>query len=647
VSEAEAQVASKHVLALDDVAELAAQLRVDSIRMSTTAGSGHPTSSMSAADIAGTLIARHFVYDWTDPAHPGNDHLIFSKGHASPLLYALFKAAGVVTDAELMDCYRRVGSPWQGHPTPALPWVDVATGSLGQGLPDAVGIALAGKYLDQRDYHVWVLCGDSEMAEGSMWEALDKAATLGLGNLTALVDVNRLGMRGPTALGNDMATYQARVTSFGCRAIVIDGHDVPGIDAALTRARSSDRATVVLAATVKGKGFAELEDRNGWHGKPLPPDMARRAIVALGGPRDLRVHGRRPSPAIGTATRAETTPPVAMPTYPLHLSVATRTAYGQALSAIGVDPRVVVVDAEVGNSTQVDVFQKQHPERYFDVYTAEQQMVAAATGLSVRGYKPFAATFAAFLTRAHDFIRMAAISGANIRLAGSHAGVEVGPDGSSQMALEDLAMMRSVHGSTVLYPSDAASTAKLVSAMADHDGVVYLRTTRGAYPVLYSADETFPIGGSKTLRQTNDDVVTLLGAGVTVHTCLEAARQLSVFGIKARVLDLYSVKPIDDAGLQRAVQATCGRLVVVEDHHPEGGIGEAALASLARTGTAADFEHLAVRVLPSSGSPAELMAEAGIGVRDVVSAARRLVSAGDPDRSVPDVDRTNEHLEAS
>ena len=604
------------------VAALARQLRVDSIRMSTSAGSGHPTSSLSAADLMAVLLAGHLRVDWSDPRHRGNDHLIFSKGHASPLLYAMHKAAGLASDDELMTSYRRIGSPWLGHPTPALPFVDVATGSLGQGLPVGVGIALAGKFLEAADYHVWVLCGDSEMAEGSMWEALDKAGHFGLGNLTAIVDVNELGMRGPTALGWNLEQYAERVCAFGCVPLVIDGHDLEAIDDALDVARSNAMPTVVLARTVKGRGVPELEDRNGWHGRPLPAAMAERAVADLGGRSDLHIRPMKPAPApdlpMGNGR-------VTLPRYELGTPVATRAAYGDTLAALGTDPWVVVVDAEVGNSTHADRFHQSHADRYFDVFTAEQQMIATAVGLNVRGYRPYAATFAAFLTRAHDFIRMAAISGANLRLVGSHAGVEVGPDGSSQMALEDLAMMRSVHGSTVLYPSDATSTARLTDAMRGLPGISYLRTTRGAYPVLYAPDEPFPIPGSKVVRTGEHSDVTLIGAGVTVHHCLEAARLLTQRGVQARVLDVYSVKPLDVAGIAAAMDATAGRAVIVEDHHPEGGLGEAISSALAVSGAPSQLEHLAVRNLPSSGQPDELMREAGISPADIADAAARLL----------------------
>jgi len=612
------------VQSLEDVRELAAQLRVDSIRCSTEAGSGHPTSSMSAADLMAVLLTRHFHYDWQRPDDPANDHLIFSKGHASPLLYSMFKAVGVISDDELMTGYRRFGSRLEGHPTPVLPWVDVATGSLGQGLPDGVGVALAGRYLDELPYRVWVLCGDSETAEGSMWEALDKAAYYGLSNLTAIVDVNRLGQRGPTELGWDLDAYVKRVESFGCYGVVIDGHDIDEIDKAFSGVADVDRPTVILARTRKGRGFDEVEDREGWHGRPLPQEMAERAIIELGGRRNLVVTSPRPD---GGSPRAWPNGEVHLPRFELGDKVATRLAFGQALAAVGARGRVIALDGEVGNSTHLEEFTKWYPERYFEMFISEQQMIAAAVGLSVRGYIPFAATFAAFLTRAFDFIRMSAISQANIRLCGSHCGVEIGADGPSQMALEDLAMMRAVHGSTVLYPSDAASTASLTAQMADQSGVVYLRTTRGAYPVLYGPDEAFPIGGSKLVRSGPDDQVTLIGAGVTLHNCLGAAGQLAADGISARVLDLYSVKPIDTQALLQAAAATSGRVVVAEDHYPEGGLGSAVLDAFNDAGLPVLVRHLAVHDLPGSGTAEELMEAAGISAGKIAQAARDVVGS--------------------
>ncbi len=616
---------------LATVAQLAAQLRVDSIRASTSAGSGHPTSSMSAADVLAVLVARHLHYDWDEPRAAANDHLIFSKGHASPLLYSIYKAVGVVSDQELITGYRHFGSRLQGHPTPVLPWVDVATGSLGQGLPDGVGVALAGKYLDHEPFRVWVLCGDSEMAEGSIWEALDKASHYELSNLIVIVDVNRLGQRGPTELGWDLGTYARRAEAFGARVLQVDGHDLAALDEAFTEAVEPDgRPTVILAKTKKGHGFSEVENLEGWHGKPFPEDMATRAIAELGGESDLVLRGPLPdrddvtddgSTFVGAAA-------VSAPVYRRGEQVATRRAYGDAVTALGSrDLRVVALDGEVSNSTYADSFARSHPGRYFEMFIAEQQLVASAVGLSVRHYIPFASTFAAFFTRAHDFIRMAAISQANVRLVGSHAGVEIGADGPSQMALEDLAMMRAVQGSSVFYPSDAVSTAALVDVMAQTDGISYLRTTRGAYPVLYDEGERFRAGGSKLLRSGPSDAVTLIGAGITLHECLRAADQLASGGVQARVVDLYSIKPLDVDTLVAAAHATAGRIVVAEDHHPEGGLGSAVAAALLSAEVQQlHLTHLSVSELPGSGTPAELLNAAGIDAAHIAAAAAALVN---------------------
>jgi transketolase len=627
-------------VSLDVVADLAAQLRVDSIRSSTSAGSGHPTSSMSAADLLAVLLTRHLRYDWDEPHSPVNDHLIFSKGHASPLLYSVFKAAGVVSEEELLNGYRRFGQRLEGHPTPILPWVDVATGSLGQGLPDGVGVALAGRYLDRLPYRVWVLCGDSELAEGSIWEALDKASYYKLSNLIAILDVNRLGQRGATDLGWDTAAYAERATAFGAHTIEIDGHDLSVIDHAFVEAAShvaGDKPTVIIAKTIKGKGFSEVENSPDWHGKPFPPDMADRAIAELGGVRNLVIRGPRPEPAkpgpapehpstLPQQPRAAEQPSKEWPAYKTGEKVATRKAYGDALVALGArDPRVVALDGEVSNSTYAYEFARAYPDRYFEMFIAEQQLVAAATGLAARGYTAFASTFAAFFTRAYDFIRMGAISAADLRLVGSHAGVEIGADGPSQMALEDLAMMRAVHGSTVLYPADGTSTVALVAAMADTPGISYMRTTRGSYPGLYAGGEAFPVGGSKTLRSGPNDHVTLIGAGVTLHECLSAADLLAADGITARVIDCYSVKPIDVGTLRAAADDTGGRIVVAEDHHPEGGLGSA-VADALLAADQRDFRltRLAVSGMPGSGTGEELLAWAGIDAAHIADAARQL-----------------------
>ncbi|MFI6299045.1 transketolase [Nonomuraea sp. NPDC050790] len=598
--------------------DLAAQLRVDAIRCSTAAGSGHPTSSMSAADLMAVLFADHLRYDFEHPEAPGNDHLVFSKGHASPLLYALYKAAGAITDDELLT-FRMLGSRLEGHPTPRLPWVDVATGSLGQGLPVGVGIALAGRRLDGLPYQVWVLCGDGEMAEGSVWEAAEHAGDQGLGNLTAIVDVNRLGQRGPTRDGWDTGAYARRFAAFGWHTIEIDGHDTEAIDAALAEARGSgDRPVAILARTCKGRGVSAVENKEGFHGKPLKEPG--RAIAELGGVRNLQVEVRAPEPAEPAAVHREE--PVKLPAYEIDSSVATRTAFGEALAALGAARHdVVALDGEVADSTKLQAFADAFPERFFECYIAEQQMIAAAVGMQARGWVPYAATFAAFLTRAHDFIRMAAVSRADLRLVGTHAGVAIGQDGPSQMGLEDLAMLRATHGSTVLCPCDANQTAALVEAMAGLEGISYLRVARGETPVIYASGEHFPVGGSRVLRSSGDDRVTLVAAGTTVHEALAAAD--GVEGV--RVIDMYSVKPIDAAVLRAAASAT-GLLVTVEDHRPEGGLGEAVLGAV--EGLGVRVVRLAVRTMPGSAAPEEQLEEAGIGRESIARTLRELGVAG-------------------
>jgi transketolase len=603
-----------------DLHELAQQLRVDSVRAAAGTKSGHPTSSMSAADLMAVLLAKYLRYDFEAPKNPANDHLIFSKGHASPLLYSLYRAAGALSEDELLT-FREFGSRLEGHPTPVLPWVDVATGSLGQGLPIAVGVAIAGKKLDRIPYRVWCLCGDSEMAEGSMWEAFEHAAFMGLDNLTGIIDVNRLGQRGETMHGWDLDSYADRARAFGWHAIEIDGHDLAQIDRAYEEAvGTTGKPTVVVARTIKGKGVPEVEDKPGWHGKAL--DDPEDAIEELGGVRNIKVDVSKPKSA--EPHRFETGA-LELPRYEIGDEVATRKAYGEALAAVArADGLVVGLDGEVSNSTFAEILAEAEPERYFEMYIAEQQMAAAAVGLQVRGWKPFASTFAAFWTRAYDFIRMAAISRADIRLCGSHAGVSIGEDGPSQMALEDLAAFRAVQGSTVLYPSDGNSTARLVAEMADRDGIVFLRTTRAATPVLYGPDDDFPIGGSKVVRDGDD--VTIVGAGITLHEALKAADELAEEEVSARVVDLYSVKPIDADTLRAAAEAT-GAIVTVEDHWPEGGIGEAVLSVFADDEERPRIVCLAVDEMPGSGKPAELLGAAGIDAEHIAEAVRKLVSA--------------------
>lgn len=596
--------------------ELGQQLRVDAIRPAAKAGSGHPTSGMSAADLMAVLLAKYLRYDFDRPHDPHNDRLVFSKGHASTLLYAMFRAAGAISEQELLT-YRQFDSIFEGHPTPRIKWVDVATGSLGQGLPYAVGMALAGKKLDRLPFRVWTLCGDSEIAEGSQWEALEHAAFYELDNLVAILDVNRLGQRGETMHGWDLDSYANRARAFGCHAIEIDGHDVEAIDLAYAEALEvSGQPVVIVAKTIKGKGDPEVEDKNGFHGKAL--DHSDEVIATLGGVRNLEIEVAKPD--AGGAKHEFPRGTLELPQYELGSEVATRKAYGDALAALGkARGDVVALDGEVSNSTFAEEFRNEIPERYFEMYIAEQQMVATAVGMQALGWRPFASTFAAFLSRAYDFIRMSAISRANYCLCGSHAGVSIGEDGPSQMALEDIASIRAVHGSTVLHPCDANQTAKLVERMADTEGIAYMRTLRPNTPVIYGPDEQFEIGGSRTVREGDD--VAIVGAGITVHEALKAAHALAEDGIEARVIDLYSIKPLDAETLR---SLTCP-IVTVEDHWPEGGLGEAVLSALADADEHPPVVQLAVRGMPHSGKPAELLAEAGIDADGIAAAARKVV----------------------
>lgn len=602
--------------------DLAAQLGVDSIRATTAVGSGHPTSSLSAAHLVAVLFAEHLRTDVDDPRSPANDRFVLSKGHAAPVLYAALKAVGAIDD-ETMLSLRRSGSAVEGHPAPSpeLPWVEAATGSLGQGLAIGLGMALAMR-MDEGPGRVWVLVGDSEMAEGSVWEAMEATSHHGLENLTCILDLNRLGQRGPTMHGWDAEVFVRRAEAFGWHALSIDGHEVAAIDEAYREAEEDDAPTFIVARTVKGHGVSEVADREGWHGKALPPDMAERAIEELGGIRSITITPAKPEAWIGAGAGAasrQTTAPAASsrPTYAE--AIATRKAFGDALAWLaGIRPELVVLDGEVGNSTYTEDVLAVAPDRFVELYIAEQTMVGVQTGLQALGKTAFAATFGAFLTRALDQIRMGAISRANLRLCGSHAGVSIGEDGPSQMALEDLAAFRAIDGSTVLYPADGNATVRLVEEMADLPGISYLRTTREATAALYGPDDAFPIGGSKTLREGGD--VTLVGAGITVHEALRAAERLAGDGVAARVLDCYSVKPIDAAALRSALDET-GLLVVVEDHRVEGGLGAAVLESLASSGALRGrVVSLGVRELPGSATPEELRAWAGIDADAIVRA---------------------------
>jgi transketolase len=607
---------------------IATRLRIESIRATTAAGSGHPSSCCSAADIVATLFFAEMRFDPKRPQDPDNDRFVLSKGHAAPLLYAAWAEAGALAVSDLLTL-RRIGSDLEGHPTPRLPFVDVATGSLGQGICAAVGIALNARRIGSA-HRTYVLLGDGESAEGSVWEAAEVARRYELSNLCAVIDVNALGQKGPTALGHDLDAYAARWEAFGWHAIPVDGHDVNALLDAFEHARqTTDRPSVVLARTIKGKGVSFVEGLNGWHGRPLKKDEEARAIAELdgqflaeGGGPDVAPPAIQPPPKT-SAREASGRADMAAPAFTLGELVATREAYGTALVKLGeVDPRVVVLDADVGNSTFSDRFEKVFPGRFYENFIAEQVMVGAAMGLASRGAIAFPSTFACFLTRAYDFIRMTAISRLNVKLAGSHAGVSIGEDGPSQMALEDIAMMRAEPNVVVLYPSDAVSTEWLVAEAAAHEGPVYIRTSRPKTPVIYANEERFPIGGSKVLRRSRQDAATVIGAGVTVFEALKAYDELQKSGISIRVIDLYSVQPIDARTLRQAAADTGGRLITVEDHYAAGGIGEAVMAATTGLGS---VQVLAIRDIPRSGKPEELLDRFGISARQIVTAVRKVV----------------------
>ena len=604
---------------------LARLIRYYILAATTQAGSGHPTSSLSATDLmTGLLFGGTFHYAVTDHLHPNNDRLIFSKGHASPLYYALWAAAGQISEEEMMS-YRHFGSPLEGHPTPALQFVEAATGSLGQGLSIGVGMAINGKYLDKLPYRTYVLLGDSEMAEGSQWEALEIAAHYKLDNLIGVLDVNRLGQRGETMYGHDLEAYRKRVSAFGWRTILLhDGHSLPDILDAFRRAsRALGKPAMIIAKTIKGKGVHEVEDKDGWHGKALDQDQFQRALRDLG-EIDKSVRGTIPKPKNRQPERP--VPQDAIPMeYDRTKQVATRAAYGNALQRLyPAFPQIVSLDGEVSNSTKAAEFKEQHPERFFEMYIAEQNMASVALGMSRRAKIPFASTFAAFMTRAFDQIRMAQYSNANIKFVGSHAGVSIGEDGPSQMGLEDIAMFRTIRDGVVLHPCDAISTEKLVEEAARYVGIVYLRTMRQKTPFIYKADEEFPIGGSKVLRKNDGDIATVVAAGTTVHEALKAYEDLKNEGVFIRVFDAYSIKPLDEAALKDAARGT-GLVLTVEDHYAEGGLGEAVLSALASLPI--PICTLAVRQRPKSGKPDELRGFEDISAQAIVAKVKELQGA--------------------
>jgi len=602
----------------------ATQLRIESVRATTEAGSGHPSSCCSAADIVAALFFSVMRYDPKNPKAPNSDRFVLSKGHAAPLLYAAWAEAGLFPKSELLKL-RTLTSDLEGHPTPRLSFVDMATGSLGQGLPVGIGIALNAKFVDKLDHRTYVLMGDGESVEGSVWEAAEVARHHGLDNLCAIVDVNRLGQSDPTMLQHDMESYRSRWAGFGWQALVVDGHDLSALLAAFdTAAGTKGKPTVLLAKTFKGKGISFMENHPSWHGKPVPKgEETQKAIDELTKqlkPTSTAISFKKLStPAQGPSSIS----PLPPSPYKVGDTAATREAFGNALEALGaVNPLVVALDADVKNSTYTDKFGKKFPNRFFESFIAEQNMLGAAAGLAACGKIPFVATFAAFFTRAYDFIRMAAISGSNIKLVGTHVGVSIGEDGPSQMGLEDIAMMAAQPGVTVLYPSDATCTYRLVEMAATHKGMVYIRAGRPKSPVLYGPEETFHIGGSKVIRQSASDVLTIVAAGVTLFEALKAYDTLKAAGVSVRIVDLYSIVPIDRTTLLDSARATQGRILTVEDHYAHGGLGDAVLSAVGPEGF--KVHKLAVRTIPHSGKPDELVDHFGIGARSIVEAAKQI-----------------------
>ena len=609
----------------EQLRQKADQLRIHSIRATTQAGNGHPTSCCSAADIVATLFFSVMRYDSKNPRNPDNDRFVLSKGHAAPLLYAAWAEAGLFEPKELLKL-RTLESDLEGHPTPRLSFVDMATGSLGQGLSVGTGIALNNKYLDKTGARTYVVLGDGESVEGSVWEAADVARQAQLDNLCAIIDINRLGQSDPTMLQHNLDAYKARWEGFGWHTICVDGHDHAELLKAFSEASSTtQRPTMILAKTFKGKGIPFAEDHPTWHGKPLNAEQADE-VIAL-----LNQSLTSPAPTLpitqpSTVHRANGSPqPLSAPKYGPTDSVATREAFGDALAQLGeVNPLVVGLDADVKNSTYTDKFGKRFPERFFENFIAEQNMVGAAAGLAACGKIPFAATFAAFFTRAYDFIRMAAISQSNIKLMGSHVGVSIGEDGPSQMGLEDLAMMAAQPGMVVLYPSDGMCAYRLVESMANHKGMVYMRTGRPKTPILYGQDETFTIGGSKVLRQSNNDRLTIVAAGVTLFEALKAYDELQKSGIPVRIIDLYSIAPIDIQTLQEAAKATNNLVLTVEDHYLHGGLGDVVMSALSTEGVR--LHKMGIQEIAHSGKPAQLLDHYGISARAIIEKVKQLIS---------------------
>ncbi len=599
---------------------IANTLRIHSIEATTAASSGHPTSCCSAADVVAALFFGHMKYDAKNPHFYNNDRFILSKGHAAPLLYAAWAENGFIPIPELLKL-RQFGNDLEGHPTPRLAFADVATGSLGQGLGVGVGMALAARQ-DKLDYNTYVLMGDGEIAEGAVWEAASLAGYYKLSNLIAIVDANRLGQSQATAFGHDINIHVKRFESFGWRVETLDdGHDMEEIMEVLSGVGLDERPLAIIAKTYKGAGVSFLQDKDNWHGKPLNKEEAAAAIAELSPSAKSGLGVAIPAPTALPAP--DLAAPASYPaiSYNLGDKIATREAYGAALVRIGeADARVVAMDGDTKNSTYAEKFFKKFPNRFTECFIAEQNLVAVAIGFATRGHVPFASTFATFFTRAADQIRVAGISQSNLKLVGSHVGISIGEDGPSQMALEDLAMMRAVVGSTVLYPSDAVATEKLLELMATIKGVCFLRTSRPKTPVIYGNDEQFPVGGAKVLR--TGDKVTIVGAGVTLFEALKAADALKAEGINVTVIDAYSIKPLGKDVILAAAKKTGNTVITVEDHYSEGGLGDAVAGELSSEGI--KVNKLAVVGIPRSGKAEELMAAFGIDAAAIIKKVKSL-----------------------
>ena len=604
---------------------VANRLRKHSLTSTTEAGSGHPSSCCSCAELIATLFFRFLRYEVDNPGNPLNDRFVLSKGHAAPILWAAWAEAGAFPVEKLLTL-RKIDSDLEGHPTPRNAWTQVATGSLGQGLSVGVGMAL-GARINQTGNRIFVLMGDGETAEGSVWEAVALAAHSNLDNLVAIVDVNRLGQSQATMYGHDLESYRQRFASFGWHTQVIDGHSVEETLAALESAIAfQGQPSVIIARTLKGKGISFMEDKEGWHGKPVPAEELEKALQEIGEDSELEEPFQLTPPngnGDGSFPAAAQEAALEAPDYSPQDLVATRQAYGAALAKLGkANPAVVALDGDTKNSTYSNKFLAEYPDRFVECFIAEQNMVGAAVGLGAMGKIPFASTFACFLTRAYDQIRMAAISQANMKLCGSHAGISIGQDGPSQMALEDLAMMRAIAGSTVFYPSDAVCAERLVALAAQTPGIVYIRSSRPKTPILYSNDEDFQVGGCKVLKSSDKDRATLVSAGVTLHEALEASLELESQGLAVRVIDLYSIKPIDEETLLQAARET-QLLITVEDHYSEGGLGDAVLGALASQ--PCRLHKIAVEGLPRSGESAQLMDAFGLSAKSIVKKVKELV----------------------